>query len=546
VHGTAEQLLAPATLGIPPGVGRLHGAHRPPKRHLPLLPAIVNPDAPDPERALLEMKVRLEALKEIHLRLARESFPAFMEYCFVDGNTGESFKQQWFHDDWSAAMDTEARLVIVAPRDHGKTSQIVGRAIWELGRNPNLRIKIACASDGKAKERLFEIVQNLMYNRRVQEVFPGLLPDEEAAWNVHKIHVKRSARHRDASIEALGITSTATGGRCDLLIADDVVDRRNALAFPALREQIKLAWLADWTNLLEPDSRVFCICTLWHKDDLNHMLMANKAYRTLFYAIPDDFGSMWPEKWPEAALRARHEEIKSVEFNRGFRNQAVDLESAMVRQDWITYADLAEEPAFTERLDELQFFTSYDTAGTPTGGREQDYTACAVVAVDTAERKVYVVDAWHARLSVKRQAAAVWNAQQRYLPFRILIEKVGQASLDEWVLNDHPELRPIVEVTKPRVSKAIRLLGVTPLLEGGQVVFAKHLDPDDEEWDPSRGSLVHELVDFPFGKHDDMVDAFSQALHACRRYFLDDWAAGGDNVLDVRIGTEHEESPYLI
>lgn len=530
----------------PEGIGAVHERYRPPVGHLPFPREVVAPDYADPHRARLSMQVRLEALKELHVRMARNYFPAFMEYCFYDNTTGKAYQQQWFHDEWSAAMGLNDRLIIIAPRDHGKTSQIVGRAIWELGRDPNLRIKIACASDGKSKERLFEIVQNLEYNQRVKEVFPGLRPDEAAIWNVHKIHVRRTARHRDASIEALGITSTATGGRCDLLIADDVVDRRNALAFPALREQIKLAWLSDWTNLLEPDSRVLNICTLWHKDDLNHMLMGNSEYHTLFYAIDHSYGSMWPEKWPSHALRRRFREIGSVEFNRGFRNQAVDTDSAMVNSAWFRYADLSKERAFCERLDELDFFTSYDTAGTPTGNKEQDYTASCTIAIDRAAHKVYVVDAWRGRMSVKGQAAQVWKEYQTYLPHRILIEKVGQASLDEWVLNEHPDLAGLVEVTKPRVSKATRLLSVTPLMESGDVVFSAHLNPDGIAWTPERGSLVHELQDFPFGKHDDMVDAFSQALHAARRYFLDAWAGDDDNVLDVRIGThdEREDSGY--
>jgi len=526
--------------------GMVHERYRPPVGHLPWPGKIVHPDHPDPEQARYDMQVRMEALKEVHLRLARRSFPAFMEYCFIDSSTGRPYNQQWFHDEWAAAMSAHDRLIIIAPRDHGKTSQIVGRAIWELGRDPNLRIKIACASDGRAKERLFEITQNMMYNRRVQEVFPGLEPDDAATWNVHKIHVKRTARHRDASIEAMGITSTATGGRCDLLIADDVVDRRNALAFPALREQIKLAWLSDWTNLLEPDSRVLDICTLWHKDDLNHMLMKNSEYHTEFYAIDHGFASMWPEKWPEAALRRRYREIGTVEFNRGFRNQAVDTDSAIVQSSWLRYADLAKERAFQESLDDLAFFTSYDTAATPTGGKEQDFTACCVIAIDLKDHKIYVVDAWHGRMSLKKQADRVFQEYRQYLPHRILIEKVGQASLDEWVLNEHMELAGMIEVTHPKVSKATRLLAVTPLMERGDVIFASHLNPDAEGWNPARGSLIHELQDFPFGKHDDMVDAFSQALHAARRYFLDAWANDGDNTLDVRIGTQgEEESPYL-
>jgi phage terminase large subunit-like protein len=139
-------------------------------------------------------------------------------------------------------------------------------------------------------------------------------------------------------------------------------------------------------------------------------------------------------------------------------------------------------------------------------------------------------------------AARVIDEARQFLPHRVLIEKAGQAALDEWVANEAPDLIPIIEVTKPRISKAQRLLAVTPLLEAGRVVFAHHLNPNGDAWNPSRGSLIHELLDFPFGKHDDMVDGFSQALDGARRYFLDHWASRGDNVIEVHVGSERRDA----
>lgn len=487
-------------------------------------------------------KHRMDALRRMRVIKARTDFSAFMQYCFSDPHSGQPFAQQWFHDEWATSMDTERRLLIIAPRDHGKTSQIVGRVLWELGRNPNLRVKIACASDGRAKERLFEVVQNLEYNPRVKEVFPNLRPSDRGEWSKHKIVLQRTALHRDASVEALGITSTATGGRCDLLIADDAVDRRNALSFPALREQIKLAWKSDWTNLLEPDSTIWYICTLWHKDDLSHQLMTNPAFAVKFYAIDEHFGAMWPEKWGEAQLRARHREIGSVEFNRGFRNNPVDDETQLVRKSWFKYRDLGRDPEFAQALanDALTFFTSYDTAGSPTGKDSQDFHASCTIAVHAEAQRVYVVDAWAARLTLDAMADQVIKEFRKYNPLRILIEKVGQASLDEWVANKEPGLIGCIEVTKPRVSKAQRLMAVTPLMERGDVVFSHYLDADGPFWIPGRGDLEDQLTDFPFAKHDDLVDAFSQALDAARRYFLDAWATGGQDEIRLTVGAEND------
>lgn len=501
---------------------------------------------PPVERDRLQLAVA--ALTQRQIRQARNHFPSFAEFCFCNEKTGYPFRQQWFHDEWSSLMDTSNRAIIVAPRDHGKTSQIVARTLWELGRDPNLRIKIACASDGRAKERLFEIVQNLMYNPRVLEVFPHLRQAESGEWSKHKIIIDRPARYRDASVEALGITATATGGRCDLLIADDVVDRRNALSFPALREQIKQAWKADWTNLLEPDSRIWYICTLWHKDDLSHELMANRAYKTLFYAVPENFGSLWPEKWDSASLYKRYQEIGSIEFNRAFRNVAVDLENATIRPEWIQYSDLRYNDDFLSRLDELIFFTAYDTAGTPSGNARQDYAAEVVMAVDVILRRVYVVSAEQYRKTVKGQGQRVIKGIKKYKPYRAIVEKASQAAVDEWVEELAPELAAAcLEVCKPtKSSKMEKLMGITPLLESGVVVFNASLDPDGESWNPTKGSLVDQLIDFPFAKHDDMADAFTICLHAIRRYFLDRDADGQQQGVDIQIGPELSRRGFVL
>jgi len=474
-----------------------------------------------------------------------------MEYCFVDEADGSPYKQQWFHDEWHHAWDRYQRVMVIAPRDHAKTSNVVGRTIWELGNNPNLRVKIVCASDGRAKERLFEVDQHIRTNPRVLEVFPHLLPDPDAPWNAHRLVLRRTARHRDASVEALGITSTATGGRADLLIADDVVDRRNALSFPALREQIKQAWRSDWTNLLEPDSRVWYICTLWSPSDLSHELMENKAYRVLRYDIDDDFGSIWPAKWSEYHLRMRYEEIGSIEFNRAFRNQAIDTESALVQPEWFAFADLREDKRFAEIIESEAaiFLTSYDPAGTPNPrakkNNDQDFTGACIGAVDREQGNVYIVDAWHERMSVKALADRIFAEAQTYQPWQALIEKVGLATVDEWVINEHPEMMSLVKVTKPRVSKQMRLLGTTPLLEKGKIIFSSHLDPNGELFDGRRGSLVDELIEFPFGKHDDMVDAFSQMIGAARAHFLDVDADGGEDVPEIHFGDEgDDEYPF--
>lgn len=448
---------------------------------------------------------------------------------------------------WSLEVE-DTHVVVVDDFVTHNTSFMVGRVIWELGRYPNTRVKFIAAADGRAKERLHQIKQMLAYNPRVREVFPGMRAAPDSPWNAHQIYLQRTAYHKDASIEALGITSTATGGRADVLVPDDVVDRRNALTMPALREQIKQAWLSDWSNLLEPRTgRVWGICTLWHQSDLNHMLRENKTYHTHFLAVPDDMGALWPARWPEAALRAKRQEIGHVEFARGYFNRPQDEEGQVVIPTWITYADLAQHAEFQQRHHGMQWFCSYDPAGSPTGKAQQDYTAGVTIAVDAEARHVYIVDAWHDRLTLHAAAARVAEDFTRFRPvFRVVVERVGQSSLHEEVIEHHPEVRPFLETATPKQGKAARLLAVSPLLEQGQVTFSAHLDPDRPAWEPGRENLVHELLDFGLSAHDDCVDAFSQALYWARRYVLDQRYKAGDNIrVRVRAPAEADGGPYL-
>jgi hypothetical protein len=53
---------------------------------------------------------------------------------------------------------------------------MVYRDIWELGTNPNLRLKIVSATDGTSIKILNAIKGNITSNERVREVFPDLKP----------------------------------------------------------------------------------------------------------------------------------------------------------------------------------------------------------------------------------------------------------------------------------------------------------------------------------------------------------------------------------
>ena len=463
----------------------------------------------EPASEKLKWQRKAKAQKKSRILRARNDPNAFMEYCFEDDVSGRPIEQADIHRDFQNACASEDDYVCEMPRDHGKTTQLEGHAVWRLGNNPNLRIKIVCESDSKSMERLFAITQHIRANPKVKEVFPHLKPSQMGDWSKHKIVVKRDRiGMRDASIEAIGVLSTATGGRADILIADDACGRRNTLEQPKLRETIKQAWDSDWSNLLEPDAQIIWTGTPWHTADCGHKLKKNQTYKILSRPVGterDPFEPIWPEKWGREQLRYRWMKIGQREYDRGFRLRALSGDVVVVNPEWIRYWDV--EP----RMERLRIFLAFDQSS----GEGKDYFACVVIGVDWEAGYFYVLDAWHDKLTFLARANSIERNNRLWMPHMLGLEQSSLKSLSQYLAET--TLTRFVPL-RPHLSKMIRLSEVTPWLERGQVVFNPALNPENILDPEGHGDVVSELCEFPLAANDDLVDAFVHTMNLAAAY----------------------------
>jgi predicted phage terminase large subunit-like protein len=213
--------------------------------------------------------------------------------------------------------------------------------------------------------------------------------------------------------------------------------------------------------------------------------------------------AIWPEVWSQERLLKRREEIGPLEFSRAYRNIPQDESYAPVHPDWIQYEDIGKLSS-----NDVEIVLSYDLA---IGERDDnDYFGAVVLAVQESARKAYVIGAWHARLSAPDQVERIVKDAKYYGKATVLVEGVAyQSSLAQFLHQQEPWLN--VQVVKPQGSKRMRVNRIAPHLKNGQVVFWNRMDPARLA-NPSRGDLVSELLDFPLGRHDDMVDALTQGV----------------------------------
>lgn len=212
----------------------------------------------DPERLLLMQQLRsieeATAIAEQQAAtLARSDFRRFAEYVFTDSKRNKPLRQAAVHNGFQSAIDASDWVFAELPRDHGKTTQVVIRVLFWLGRNPNELIKIACETDRQAKARIREISEHIVNNERLHRVFPWLRPADVGGWTQHALYVQRGVICRDASVEAYGIGAGVIGGRATKLVFDDVT-RPKSVRSEAAREEVKQAFYGVWLPMIEEPS----------------------------------------------------------------------------------------------------------------------------------------------------------------------------------------------------------------------------------------------------------------------------------------------------
>ena len=241
-----------------------------------------NPSSPTASQAPTPEQVK--TAMALTIRTARIDPGAFVRYLLMVAGAAPAPLPE-VHRSLQSHLSAHRHALVELPRDHGKTTQVCLRVLWELGRDPNLRIKVVCASEAVALERSRFLRRSIARNPRVRRVFPQLLPSDP--WLAQAFTVARGPGILGPSVAAFGIGAASTGTRADLLICDDVVDVKS-LYSKAQRDRVADDFTNNLMNLLEPDGRYWGLSTPWHPEDLNARLKANPSYALFTRSVGAD------------------------------------------------------------------------------------------------------------------------------------------------------------------------------------------------------------------------------------------------------------------
>lgn len=264
---------------------------------------------------------------------ARADPSAFMAFTHVDDETGDPIEQSWFHHELQEALSQHSKLVIHAQAGSGKTTQIAGRAVWELGKKPHMRILILSSSATLAHDILTDMKDLMTTNERVAMVFPDLRPKMQggirgmvaAMWRDGAIKVEGS-RGKTPSVMADGVGGNIIGRRCDLIIIDDPHVLKTALTAHQRNKVIKSIREVVLSRLT-PDGRVWMLSNAWHTDDAAFTFSRNPEFTHLTYPASK---MLDPNRWTKEKLKATERAMGSVAYARLFECKPITSSTEVI------------------------------------------------------------------------------------------------------------------------------------------------------------------------------------------------------------------------
>lgn len=353
--------------------------------------------------------------------------------------------------------------------------------------------------------------------------------------------VKRKSNPKEATLEANGLVDgQPTGAHYLLRVYDDVVTI-DSVTSPEMIAKTTEAWsLSDNLGARPEDgslARAWHIGTRYHFGDTYNTMLEMGAVKPRIYPATDDgtrdgnpvflSREVWEDKKKKQTI--------SVLAAQMLQNPAAG-NNAIFKKEWLRFMDI--RPAT------LNIYILCDPASSKKKG--SDRTAIPVIGIDSAGNR-WLVDGYHHRMTLSERWQAirglrkVWSSMPGVQSVRVGYERYGSTSdleyFEEMMCRDRDDFE-IVELAWPREgpgSKTDRVQRLEPWFRSGKFllpavakeetkaqakvkaegqafrIFSPTIRRDEEGRAYSLNkNLLEEYLVFPFGVHDDLIDAISR------------------------------------
>jgi predicted phage terminase large subunit-like protein len=409
-------------------------------------------------------------------------------------------------------------LLLLMPRGTFKSSIVtVSFTLQFILNEPNCRILLDSETFSKSKAFLREIIDHLMNNEKYREIFkaihgtyPYTKKSEMKLWTDSEVILPCRARAlKEPTISCAGIDVTKNGMHYDLIIADDLHSETNVTNKEQIQKVIDHYKLAF--SLLDPGKPMIIIGTRWDYNDLYQHIIDFEAedFNILKKSAYNEDGSLF---FPEVLSEAELDKIRRRQgigiFSKQYLNEPVSDENATFKRDMIVRV-----PWEKVRGRPINWYLSVDPSySDPRGTSTYSDFASLVLAGMDFQRDLYVRYLVRKKLTYSEIINEIFRIYTEpqfddIKNMKILLEVIGTKSLSYELRNEQQRRNtwlPITEIKSQAKSKEERIRGLAPYYEYGHIYHIQEC-PQIEE-------LEYELLHFPSGRHDDIIDSLANIL----------------------------------
>lgn len=434
-----------------------------------------------------------------------------------------------FHREILHDIEGGGRIARAAPRGFAKSTVIDVIAASKFAIYGRYHFMLIISDTyTQAKLQLGALKSELERNHLLQAIYGKL---EGKTWGEDRIIV--NGLGGEVMIMALGVGMKIRGLRFkqyrpELVIADDL-ENQEQVGSTERRHKLERWFTYDLLPAMSKDNNnIIFIGTILHNNSLLQKAInkegAFSSWDTKLYkALQQDGSSLWPERATPEKLMAMRDDPKDPDymgtlvFSQEMQNEPQDDRDRIFTTDWLSQRyKLAEEehrhktahPESDEPWHKV-FFNKIVIGVDPAISEKETADFFAMVAAGFAKENghIYTLDYFKERIGDPlKQVEAILNMAQQWTPDAVRIEIVAyQQGLYNLVRSEaakrnyYPPLTPF----KPDKDK-VRRARIHSAPFSGKLV---HIREDH----PLAQSFINELLQFPLGEHDDMLDAYMNA-----------------------------------
>lgn len=456
----------------------------------------------------VEVKDVVAKFKERRAREAEEANAAEKIGRLCQTNLKYLCKEVLGYKDWSANPKLHDRIaehlkrpskfkLFLIPRDHLKSSIITkGAAIQRMLNNSNIRILIANNTWDNARKFLGSIQRYIASGTILSKLF-GKFEKKNLTWNRDEMTIgQRTTNHDAPTIATTGLEKEQTSQHYDLIIADDLVARENVTT-PEQREKVK-QYINALVALMEPQAELWVVGTRWSEDDAYGDLIEEGVWDVMQLGCYEEDGSpIFPEKFSLEKLQSLRAKFGPVVFSCWYLNNPIAEEAADFKRSQIHFYDPSTPHP-------KSLYLAVDPAMSL--GADADFSG-GVVGGMFADRKIRVVDYFRKKMIPSDLINEIFRMVNKWGLTRMGIETFMFQKTLKFEIERHQRetgrFFSIDELGRRHTgkgensnSKEARIRSLQPLFEQG-LIEIRH-DMND---------FVDELLSFPRGKNDDLIDA---------------------------------------